>query len=155
SWHNVWDHKQSYTRLQSPAEEGKLSGQVGDLDALRRDTLGMAHRLKEKRERFERQCSQPGLKQLAASLEAELADLVSRASETVAEMRRVVVSRVRETLAPEIAHEIQLADEFLSHQLVEFLSAAQKALDDLLLAGAPVRAQPVGFGDALREQLAE
>src|SRR5262252_5800937 len=57
SSHNVWDHKQSFTRLQSPTEEGQLQIDRADLDELRRDTLGVAHRLKTTRGEFERTCS--------------------------------------------------------------------------------------------------
>src|SRR5437763_14643494 len=54
--HNVWDHKQTFTRLQSPSEEGELRIDRIDIDELRRDTLGVAHRLKMLSDRFERTC---------------------------------------------------------------------------------------------------
>src|SRR5438132_7434331 len=57
SAHNVWDHKQSFTRLQSPTEEGELRIDRAHLDELRRDTLGVAHRLKQGRTEFERVCT--------------------------------------------------------------------------------------------------
>src|SRR4051812_26937430 len=44
--HSVWEHLQIFTRLQSPAEEGPLEIEREDLEELRRDTLGVAHRLK-------------------------------------------------------------------------------------------------------------
>src|SRR5262245_7677217 len=44
--HNFWDHKQTFTRLTSPVEEGELQVERSDMDELRRDTLGVAHRLK-------------------------------------------------------------------------------------------------------------
>src|SRR3954471_6250413 len=40
--HNVWDQKQTFTRLQSPTEEGELRIERIDLDELRRDALGVA-----------------------------------------------------------------------------------------------------------------
>lgn len=158
SLHNVWDHKQSYTRLQSPTEEGDLRVELSDLDALRRDTLGMAHRLKQKREKFERDCAQAAARSdLLPSLEPGLVDVICRGIDTVAEMRRVLGPTSDEkTHSPEIKHEIQLADEFLSHQLVEFLSAAQKALDEVLLGAASrLPAEQMNFTDAVREQLGE
>src|SRR5438132_1300168 len=57
SAHNVWYHKQSFTRLQSPTEEGELRIDRAHLDELRRDTLGVAHRLKQGRTEFERVCT--------------------------------------------------------------------------------------------------
>src|SRR3954462_14769306 len=44
--HSVWEHLQIFTRLQSPAAEGPLQIERDDLEELRRDTLGVAHRLK-------------------------------------------------------------------------------------------------------------
>ena len=43
--HNVWEHLQIFTRLRSPAEDGPLEIDSDDVDELRRDTLGVAHRL--------------------------------------------------------------------------------------------------------------
>src|SRR3954464_2432662 len=58
SAHDVWDHKQNFTRLQSPSEEeGPLRVDRADVDELRRDTLGVAHRLKTLRDQLERNCS--------------------------------------------------------------------------------------------------
>src|SRR5438309_2834641 len=54
--HSVWEHLQIFTRLQSPAEEGPLEIERDDLEELRRDTLGVAHRLKRPGQRFERCC---------------------------------------------------------------------------------------------------
>src|SRR5690348_538436 len=50
---NVWDNLQSFTRLQSPTERGQIQVERVDIDELRRDTLGIAHRLKQLRDRFE------------------------------------------------------------------------------------------------------
>jgi len=54
--HSVWEHLQIFTRLQSPAEEGPLEIEREDLEELRRDTLGVTHRLKRLGQRFDRTC---------------------------------------------------------------------------------------------------
>jgi hypothetical protein len=163
--HNVWDHKQSFTRLQSPSEEGELSIDRADLDELRRDTLGVAHRLKRQRDAFERACLGARAQLIAAlhpQLEPKLTDAVAQAISVVAEMRRCLEAPLHpsdqsgQTAAPDVQREWRLADEFLSHQLLDFLGSSQKAVDEVLLGpGSRVLELDCAFAERLRERLAE
>jgi hypothetical protein len=135
--HNVWDHKQTFTRLQSPSEDGELQIDRIDLDELRRDTLGVAHRLKTLQDRFQRTCAGAAgqlTEALHPQLEANLSDLVVTAVEVVWEMRQHL-HRPASTFVPdEVQREWSLADEFLSHKLLDFLGKTQRQVDDVLMA---------------------
>src|SRR4051812_10565235 len=121
--HSVWEHLQIFTRLQSPAEEGPLQIERDDLEELRRDTLGVAHRLKRLGQRFER-CCVAAAAQLRAepdpALEGALTDVVTQAVELIAEMRRQLV--LGDASHKDVKRECQLSDEFLSHALIEFFA---------------------------------
>ncbi|HZS41044.1 MAG TPA: hypothetical protein VFF06_29650 [Polyangia bacterium] len=158
--HNVWDHKQSFTRLQSPTEEGELSIDRADLDELRRDTLGVAHRLKRQRDAFGRACIGAAAQLTEAlhpQLEQKLMDAVEQAVSVVAEMRRCLEAPVSaDAVPPDVSREWRLADEFLSHQLLDFLGASQRSLDDVLLGvSSRMLELDCSFTDRVRERLAE
>ena len=138
--HNVWDQKQTFTRLQSPTEEGELRIERVDLDELRRDTLGVAHRLKQLREKFDRSCSGAAAQLTAAihpTLETTLTESVTQAVAVVAEMRQALDRPPSENSMPNILPEVRkewgLADEFLSHRLLDLLGGAQRNIDEVLL----------------------
>jgi hypothetical protein len=148
SVHNVWDHKQTFTRLTSPSEEGPISVDRRDMDELRRDTLGVAHRIKMLRKSFELACKgKPELDTLEGH--------VTQAVEVVAEMRRNLDRPSSEVsqpgIVPEVRAEWALADEFLSHQLLEFLGGVQRQVD--LVEDAPERFD--GLRCLITEALAE
>src|SRR5947209_11213832 len=89
--HSVWEHLQIFTRLQSPAEEGPLEIEREDLEELRRDTLGVAHRLKRLGQRFERACvaTAAQLRELPdPALEPSLTEIVTAAVDLMADMRQ-------------------------------------------------------------------
>jgi hypothetical protein len=137
--HNVWDQKQTFTRLQSPTEEGQLRVERIDLDELRRDTLGVAHRLKTLRDKFERACTSAAMQLTAAihpTLETTLTDGITQAVDVVQEMRaaldRKPSAHSMPNILPEVQREWGLADEFLSHRLLDLLGAAQKNVDEVL-----------------------
>lgn len=160
SQHNVWDHKQSFTRLQSPTEEGELPVDRGDLDELRRDTLGVTHRVKTHRELFSRTCIGAAAQLVEAlhpQLEHKLCESLAQACEVVGELRRALDASGDVTPPPpEVSREWRLADEFLSHQLLDFLGSAQKALDEVLLGPkSRLRELDIAFTDRVRERLAE
>ena len=140
SSHNVWDHKQSFTRLQSPTEEGQLQIDRADIDELRRDTLGVAHRLKQGRSEFERVCT-AATAQVSEALQPDLVKRLSgaidAATAVVAEMR-TCLEAPSEKVERDVQHEWRLADEFLSHQLLDFFGQAQKTVDEML-AGTAAR----------------
>src|SRR5262245_40679862 len=76
---NVWEPLQTYTRLQSPSEIGQVQIERDDIDELRRDTLGIAHRLKQQRYKFERLCKDAAtalIEALHPSLEGKLREVV-------------------------------------------------------------------------------
>src|SRR3954453_11448744 len=88
--HSVWEHLQIFTRLQSPAEEGPLEIEREDLEELRRDTLGVTHRLKRLGQRFERTCVAAAAQlreQPDPQLPDTLTDIVTQAVDLLAEMR--------------------------------------------------------------------
>jgi hypothetical protein len=155
--HNVWEHLQIFTRLRSPTEDGPLEIECEDLEELRRDTLGVAHRLKTMRMRFDRACAS------AAAVTRELPDpvlgdtlsgLVVGAFELVGEMRRQLAAHPagRDSARREQA----LADEFLSHQLIDFFAGCERTIDGVLLAApSGVREQEARLGEELRCLIAE
>lgn len=154
--HSVWEHLQIFTRLQSPAEQGPLEIERRDVDELRRDTLGVAHRLKQLRSRFERACAAaagtPGGAATPGPAE-ELAGVVTQAVELGAEMRRQLGGA--EALPDELRRECALADEFLSHALIDVFAGCERALDERSAApGAPDGAE-APWSEALRARLAE
>jgi hypothetical protein len=161
SAHNVWDHKQSFTRLTSPSEEGAIHVEREDVDELRRDTLGVAHRLKTLREKLERTCTQAAVARVEAltrSLGANMKGLIEQAGSVVDEMRRCLCAPApgQGVTPPEVSREWELADEFLSHQLLDCLATAQKGLDELQAGVADDPTHPaMPWIEAVRDQLAE
>lgn len=142
--HNMWERKQTFTRLQSPQEEGELRIERGDVDELRRDALGVAHRLKTLRDRAERMfegaCHHPPVLP-DATVQRNLIEAVAQAEQMVSEVRTWLdapsADRSNGRLhLPEIRQEWVLADEFLSHQLLDFLGSAQRAIDAVAAAGS-------------------
>ena len=88
--HSVWEHLQIFTRLQSPAEEGPLEVDREDIEELRRDTLGVTHRLKRLAQRFERSCVAAAARlgeEPDPSLSQTLTEAVTQAVDLVAEQR--------------------------------------------------------------------
>jgi hypothetical protein len=155
--HNVWEHLQIFTRLRSPAEDGPLEIDSEDVEELRRDTLGVAHRLKTMRMRFDRACvgaAAATREQPDATTGDTLVDLVTGAFELVAEMRRQL--RARPARQDSARREQALADEFLSHQLIDFFAGCERALDDVLLGTSSRASEPEArFCEELRCLIAE
>jgi hypothetical protein len=155
--HSVWEHLQIFTRLQSPAEEGPLEIEREDLEELRRDTLGVTHRLKRLGQRFERTC-------VAASsqlrddpdpqLPETLTSLVTQAVDLIAEMRTALV--VGAEVRDEVRRECALADEFLSHALIDFYAGCERGVDDTLFGDkSTVKEASSPWSDDLRCLVAE
>jgi hypothetical protein len=155
--HSVWEHLQIFTRLQSPAEEGPLEIEREDLEELRRDTLGVTHRLKRLGQRFERTC-------VAASsqlrddpdpqLPETLTSLVTQAVDLIAEMRTALV--VGAEARDEVRRECALADEFLSHALIDFYAGCERGVDDTLFCDkSTVKEASSPWSDDLRCLVAE
>lgn len=161
--HNVWEHKQTFTRLKSPSEDGELRIDRDDVDELRRDTLGVAHRLKTLRHRVERLCERAAQGRDGLSAEqtdAALVEEVLSAVGVVAEMRRCLERPRSEhsgaNVLPEARREWALADEFLSHQLLDFLGGAEQQVDEVLCGpGSHARAALDDRTEGLRNLIAE
>ena len=155
--HSVWEHLQIFTRLQSPAEEGPLEIEREDLEELRRDTLGVAHRLKRLGQRFERTCvaAAAQLREVPdPQLPETLTELVTQAVDLLAEMRAALV--VGEGARQEVRRECALADEFLSHALIDFFAGCERALDDTLLGDkSMIKAAEAPWSDELACLVAE
>jgi hypothetical protein len=156
--HSVWEHLQIFTRLQSPAEEGPLEIDREDLEELRRDTLGVTHRLKRGAQRFER-CCVAAAAQLREAPDPQLPDtlteIVTTAVDLIAEMRAALVvgnDHVRE----DVRRECALADEFLSHALIDFFAGCERAVDETLFGDkSTVKEDHSPWSDDLRCLLAE
>jgi hypothetical protein len=155
--HNVWEHLQIFTRLRSPAEEGPLAVESDDVEELRRDTLGVAHRLKTMKVRFERACVGAAAvtrEQPDAELGELLVAKVVGAFELVTEMRRQL--ETRPPAGEEAERERALADEFLSYQLIDFFAGCERGLDEVLLGPTSrVRESETRFAEELRCLIAE
>jgi hypothetical protein len=137
---NMWDYVQQVTRLQSPREPGALQIERRDADELRRDLLGAAHRLKQLRDRFERQAVGAAsnlTETLHPNLAANFRQMIGHAEAVVDEVRSALLREPSDAgqgrPPPALLREWQLGDEWLSHQLLDFLSSAQRALDGVLL----------------------
>jgi hypothetical protein len=156
SRHDVWDHLQSFSRLQSPSEAAQ-QGDAVDLDGIRRDTLGAISRLKAHREAFER-ASTDAQQRLSTgehvNAETDLCSAVDKAVASVTEMRGAL--RPGGPEPPQaVARERELADEFLSHQLIEFLSLAQALFNEIRTEGSRISTLDLGWMDRVHRGLAE
>ena len=131
--HSVWEHLQIFTRLQSPAEEGPLEIEREDLEELRRDTLGVTHRIKRLGQRFERTCVAAAAQLREApdpQLDNTLTELVTQAVDLLAEMRRALA--IEGEVRQDVRRECALSDEFLSHALIDFFAGCERAIDETL-----------------------
>ena len=128
-----------------------------DLEELRRDTLGVTHRLKRLGQRFERTCVAAS-SQLRDEPDPELAEtlteLVTQAVDLIAEMRSALV--VDDQARDEVRRECALADEFLSHALIDFFAGCERALDDTLFGDkSTVKEEASPWSEELRCLIAE
>jgi len=137
---NMWDYVQQLTRLQSPREPGAIQIERGDADELRRDLLGAAHRLKQLRDRFERHAVGAAsnlTETLHPNLAANFRQMIDQAESVVEEVRSALLREPSDAgqgrPSPVLLREWQLGDEWLSHQLLDYLAAAQRSLDGVLL----------------------
>lgn len=157
--HDSWDQLQSYTRLQSPTEDlapDKID--CLDIDELRRDALGIAHLIKVNRQRFERSAAGAAAHLVSAldpALPRTLAAIVAETVKLVDDVRQSLADHQNRLPGDPRCREWQLADEFLSHQLLEFLARCQRAVDSSLLA-VTSRLHDVGteFTAGLHDELA-
>jgi hypothetical protein len=150
---------QIFTRLQSPAEEGPLEIEREDLEELRRDTLGVTHRLKRLGQRFERTCVAAAA-QLREQPDPQLPDtltgLVTQAVDLLAEMRAALAIGAGDGVRQEVRRECALSDEFLSHALIDFFAGCERAVDETLFGDkSTVKEAQSPWSDDLRCLVAE
>ena len=136
--HDGWDHLQILARLSSPDEEAPSSSPL-DFDGLRRSALGVARRMKLLRESVPRAAIAHSLEPAPSAplLGKELERTIEEAVAQLALARASLLSpRPEDT--PELRRERALADEFLSGQLLEMLTAAEEICGRRLLpSGLP------------------
>src|SRR5207237_5061472 len=122
--HDVWDHLQSLARLSSPDEDAAPTQRI-TFDGVRRAALGVARRMKLLRESIPRAALAHALNPMpvAPSLAKDLDRILDQAVALLAQSRSTLVA-ARPTDSPELLRERALADEFLSGQLLELLTAA-------------------------------
>ncbi len=158
--HDGWDQMQILARLSSPDEES-APAEPPTVDGIRRSALGVARRMKLLRESIPRAALTHPLDPMP------VAPALANDLERILEQALAVLAHARATLttphprdAPELARERALADEFLSGQLLELLTAAEETCARMLApAGLPgyravaqrLRAR---VGDALAHELA-
>ncbi len=123
--HDAWDHLQILARLSSP-DEGAALPEPLTFDGLRRSALGAARRMKLLRESIPRLLLAHSLVAVpqATALSRDLDSVLDQAVELLAHARATLVAP-RPGDSPELTRERALADEFLSGQLLEFLTAAE------------------------------
>ena len=159
--HDAWESLQILARLSSPDEECASSEPL-DFDALRRWALGVARRMKLLRESIPRAAVAHSLNPMpvAPSLARDLDRILDQAVDLLSQARRSL-GAARSDDKPELARERALADEFLSGQLLELLTAAEETCARMLrtdgLPGYHAVAQRLRqrVGDALAAELQE
>lgn len=152
--HDVWGQLQELARLHSPATD-TWEGEESGLDDVRRSALAVAHQLKVLRDRYERICMMANSLMLLEPMRSVQADLFAihvEACATVTHARAKLREMVQ--VSPSCGAERRLADEFLSCKLIDFLSQAEKAVDDVLLGPtARYAAAYQQHGEKLRDEI--
>jgi hypothetical protein len=136
--HDGWEQLQILARLSSPDEEAPAADPI-TVDGLRRSALGVARRLKLLRESIPRVAVAHSLNPMpvAPSLLRDLDRILDEAVAALAQAR-VTLATSRADEVPEVSRERVLVDEFLSGQLLEFLTVAEETCARMLApAGLP------------------
>lgn len=133
--HDQWERLQLMARLSSPCEEPP-NDVPATVDELRRATLAAVHRFKDARERLERElqrAASPFTKAPVPDLAAAVRAAVERALLEL-DTEREQLARQRRHDSADVERERELAGEFLSNHAIDFLSTAQRSIDDTLCA---------------------
>ena len=133
--HDGWESLQTLARLSSPDEDAQSDPFT--FDGLRRSALGVARRMKLLRESIPRAALAHSLNPMpvAPALARDMERSLDTAVELLREARERLVS-ARPDDTPELSQERKLADEFLSGQLLELLTAADETCARMLGNGA-------------------
>src|SRR5260370_15037454 len=159
--HDGWDHLQILARLSSPDEEAPPSEPL-TFDGLRRATLGVARRMKLLRETIPRAALSHSLNPMPVppALARRLDRILDQSVALLAQARNRFIAG-RPTDAPGLIRQRALADEFLSGQLLELLTAAEETCSRMLspsgLPGYQAMAKKLRarVAEALAAELAE
>ena len=136
--HDGWEQLQILPRLSSPDEQANAAGPA-TADGVRRSALGVARRLKLLRESIPRVAVAHSLNPMpvAPSLLKDLDRILDQAIAAL-EQARDSLSAPQPDDPPELPRERELADEFLSGQLLELLTVAEETCARMLApAGLP------------------
>ena len=130
--HDGWDHLQILARLSSPDEEAPPDEPL-TFDGLRRSALGVARRMKLLRESIPRAALAHSLNPMpvAPALARDVERLLDQAVALLAHARHHLLA-ARPTDSAELTCERALANEFLSGQLLELLTAAEETCAQML-----------------------
>lgn len=131
--HDHWERLQVMARLSSPCEEPP-NDVPATVDELRRATLAAVHRFKDARDRLEREllrAASPFTKTALPDVAVEIRAQVERALRDL-QAERDQLSRQGRRDPAEVSRERALAAEFLSNHALEFLSTAQRSIDEKL-----------------------
>jgi hypothetical protein len=134
--HDGWEQLQILARLSSPDEDGPAVEPV-TVDELRRSALGVARQLKLLRESIPRVAEAQPLNPMpfAPSRVGDLGRVLDQALAALAQARKTFAA-ARPDEAAEISRERELADEFLSGQLLELLTVAEETCARMLAPAA-------------------
>ncbi len=131
--HDHWERLQLLARLASPCEEPP-NDVPATVDELRRATLAAVHRFKDARERLDRdvlRAASPFAKVPVERIGEAIRATVERALRDL-ETERAQLARGGSRDTEEVTRERTLAAEFLSNHALEFISHAQRNIDERL-----------------------
>jgi hypothetical protein len=123
--HELWRSLHVMSRLQSP----ERAQHAASIDDLRELALSVAHRAKQHRDSFARECALAGLMSRVADhgLVARITALVTAVERDVVAARTLLGADA--DAAPALAGERALVAEFVSNQLLDFVFHARCTLD--------------------------
>jgi hypothetical protein len=133
--HDGWDQLQILTRLSSPDDDAP--GAAPTSDGVRRSALGYARKMKLLRESIPRAAVAHSLNPMpfAPSLAKDLAAILDKADALLLQARELLTRKLEPDSA-EMQRERDLADEFLSGQLLELLTVAEETSRRMRQPGA-------------------
>lgn len=155
--HDYWRNLQMLSRFESPLEatDGAPPLKACTADELREVALSFAHRIKVLRQNLVRDCFMAN-SMLAPPPTPRRAQILVEAFVAVQNELGAARDQLRRCVSAELTRERELADEFLSNQMLDFLTHAHRAIEEQLLrAGGPhteaLREVAAGFARCVSE----